>query len=391
MEELNPIQPNDHPTESQDSILDKVLAENESKSLVTTRPYKIVSQIINSLKSRERDVMLARYGLINTEAVKETLEEIGKRFGVTRERIRQIENATLKKINKKYSSQIKPIVKDITSYLDSFGGVAEIEDLSNHLKLVAVGTEAELERRALRLIMGVYDRIIPLRKFPMFKEGWMIKELSQKILTDIQVEIKTILENVQESLAENELVAKVVEKIPDIDRALIAGVLRIDPAVSLDNKGKWGLNTWPQVKPRRIRDKIFLVLEETGKPLHFAKIAELIQQKYDLSKPVLSRTVHNELIGDDRFVLVGRGIYALKKWGYQPGVVSDVIQDILRQAGRPLGVAELVSAVLQKRQVKKNTIIANLQNRNLFKKVAKSTYTLADSGDSSTITSNTNQ
>lgn len=390
MEDINPT-PSSYNflPESEDSILDKILAENESKSLASTRPYKIVSQIINSLKSRERDVMLARYGLINTEAVKETLEEIGKRFGVTRERIRQIENATLKKINKKYTAQIKPIIRDITSYLDSFGGVAEIEELANHLKLSAVGAEADLERRALRLIMSVHDKIIPLRKYPLFKEGWMAKELSQKLLIDIQAEIKLVLENIRESLAESDLVAKVVEKLPNIDRALIAGVLRIDPSISLDNKGKWGLNSWPQVKPRRIRDKIFLVLEEAGNPLHFGKIAELIQEKYDLSKPVLSRTVHNELIGDDRFVLVGRGIYALKKWGYQPGVVSDVIQGILRQAGRPLVVTELIAAVLQKRQVKKNTIIANLQNRNLFKKIAKSTYTLADSGDSAT--SNTNQ
>ncbi|MBU1092110.1 hypothetical protein KJ836_00275 [Patescibacteria group bacterium] len=389
MEDFNPIQPNDNPAESHDSILDKVLAENESKSLAITRPYKIVSQIINSLKSRERDVMLARYGLINAETIKETLEQIGQRFGITRERVRQIENATLKKISKKYNNQLKPIIKSIASYIDSFGGVAEIEELAKHLQLTAVGAEAELERRALRLIMGAYDQVTPLRKFPLFKEGWMANELSQKLLTDIQVEIKAVLESMRESLTEDDLIAKVLEKIHDIDRALIAGVLRIDPAISLDNKGKWGLVSWPQVKPRRIRDKIFLILEEIGKPLHFVKIAELIKQKYSVNKPVLSRTVHNELIGDDRFVLVGRGIYALKKWGYQPGVVSDVIQDVLRQAGRPLTVTELISTVLQKRQVKKNTIIANLQNHNLFKKVAKSTYTLADSGDS--ITDNTNQ
>lgn len=390
MEDINPTPSSDNfLPESEDSILSKVLAENESKSLASTRPHKIVSQIVNSLKSRERDIILARYGLTSAQSTKETLEEIGKRFGVTRERVRQIENATLKKINKKYNAQIKPVIKDITNYLDSFGGVAEIEDLAQHLKLSAVGAEAELERRALRLIMSVHDKITLLRKYPLFKEGWMAKELSQKLLTDIQAEIKLVLENIRESLAESDLVAKVVEKLPNIDRALIAGVLRIDPAVSLDNKGKWGLNSWPQVKPRRIRDKIFLVLEEAGNPLHFAKIAELIQEKYSLSKPVLHRTVHNELIGDDRFVLVGRGIYALKKWGYQPGVVSDVIQGILRQAGRPLAVTELIAAVLQKRQVKKNTIIANLQNRNLFKKIAKSTYTLADSGDSAT--SNTNQ
>ncbi|HAR54863.1 TPA: hypothetical protein DCR79_01040 [Patescibacteria group bacterium] len=389
MEDLHSTQPEDNLPEAHDSILDKVLAENESKSFSSTRPYKIVSQIINSLKSRERDVILSRYGLASAEVLKETLEEIGKRFGVTRERVRQIESATLKKINKKYSTQLKPVLKTIAGYVDSLGGVVELEDLADYLHLNLVGAEAELERRALRLIMGAYDKISPLRKFPLFKEGWMRKELSEKLLTDIQAIAKSVLEGSRESLAEDDLIAKILIQLPTIDRALVAGVLRIDPAVSLDNHGKWGLVSWPQVKPKRIRDKIFLVLEEIGKPLHFVKIAELIKEKYSLNKPVLSRTVHNELIGDDRFVLVGRGIYALKKWGYQPGVVADVIKDVLRQAGRPLTVTELVTAVLQKRQVKKNTIIANLQNRNLFKKVAKSTYTLTDSDHLAT--SNTNQ
>jgi len=187
MEDLHSTQPEDNLPEAHDSILDKVLAENESKSFSSTRPYKIVSQIINSLKSRERDVILSRYGLASAEVLKETLEEIGKRFGVTRERVRQIESATLKKINKKYSTQLKPVLKTIAGYVDSLGGVVELEDLADYLHLNLVGAEAELERRALRLIMGAYDKISPLRKFPLFKEGWMRKELSEKLPKELHM------------------------------------------------------------------------------------------------------------------------------------------------------------------------------------------------------------
>jgi RNA polymerase primary sigma factor len=51
---------------------------------------------LNALPAREREVIEMRYGLRGHKA--RTLEEVGRAFGVTRERIRQIENNTLKKL-----------------------------------------------------------------------------------------------------------------------------------------------------------------------------------------------------------------------------------------------------------------------------------------------------
>jgi RNA polymerase primary sigma factor len=51
---------------------------------------------LNALPAREREVIEMRYGLRGNKA--RTLEEVGRAFGVTRERIRQIENNTLKKL-----------------------------------------------------------------------------------------------------------------------------------------------------------------------------------------------------------------------------------------------------------------------------------------------------
>ena len=225
-----------------------------------------------------------------------------------------------------------------------------------------------------------------LKKYPLFKEGWAFTNISQDNLLEIQETIHQALAQVGLSQTEADLVAQISQKLPDTDSALIRGALRVDPKMSLDHQSKWGLTAWPMVVPKRIRDKVFLALDETGQPLHFEKIAQLISAKYPTDKPVLIRTVHNELIGDKRFVLVGRGIYALQKWGYQPGVVSDVIKAALLKAGQPLTVAEIIAEVMKSRQVKKNTIIANLQNRQLFRKVAKSTYTLNTASPETTAT-----
>jgi len=161
-----------------------------------------------------------------------------------------------------------------------------------------------------------------------------------------------------------------------VSPSYVRGALQSSSKLGQDSHGHWGMANWPAIVPRRVRDKVFVALAEAGRPMHFEEIAKLVQDKFSPQKPVLSRTVHNELIGDKRFVLVGRGIYALTSWGYKPGVVSDVIIEALKKAGRPMHINEITDAVLARRKVKRNTIVANLQNRKLFRKTTKATYDL---------------
>jgi hypothetical protein len=83
------------------------------------------------------------------------------------------------------------------------------------------------------------------------------------------------------------------------------------------------------------------------------------------------------LIKDARFVLVGRGLYALSEWGYTAGVVKEVLKEILEAEG-PLSREEIIDKVRKERYVKDNTILVNLQDGNLFKKLANGTYTIAE-------------
>jgi hypothetical protein len=87
-------------------------------------------------------------------------------------------------------------------------------------------------------------------------------------------------------------------------------------------------------------------------------------------KKVHPQTVHNELIRDKRFVLVGRGTYALREWGYEEGTVKDVILNLLKKAGGFLSREKIYEQVLEKRKVKKATIAVNLADRKFFEKKA---------------------
>ena len=89
-------------------------------------------------------------------------------------------------------------------------------------------------------------------------------------------------------------------------------------------------------------------------------------------------TVHNELIKDSRFVLVGRGLYALKEWGYEPGVVKEVIAKVLRAEDKPLTKEEVFQKVLKQRLIKENTILLNLQDKSCFFKDEAGRYTIKE-------------
>ena len=112
--------------------------------------------------------------------------------------------------------------------------------------------------------------------------------------------------------------------------------------------------------------------------MHFSQIAKHIKDSDFKRKDVTTQAIHNELIKDGRFVLIGRGIYALKEWGYQKGTVADIISKILKKNKEPMHRDDIVREVLKSRQVKETTILLNLQGKPQFKRVAKATYELAE-------------
>lgn len=361
------------------SVIKTIMVEQEEKTRTSLDPLTVVISALGVLKERERDVLMNRFSLSGGK--KTTLEAIGQKLQITRERVRQIETAAVKRLANNPSKDLIQLMKVINSFMTSNGGLTDLNGLANYLK-VDGDQQAEAEINALRLIMSVDSRLVLLKKNSSLKMGWIQRNFPIDILIPTIEEIKEILKKndkpmgvdaIWEEFKSTDFMAKNENKITPL---VVVGAMHVAEEVALTTEGEWGLSSWPIVVPKRIRDKVYLVLKHNDEPMHFADISTAINQNYP-EKQVLSRTVHNELIGDDRFVLVGRGIYALKAWGYKPGVVADVIQEILKKAKEPMTTNEIIEAVLNTRQVKKNTVVANLQNRKLFRKVGRGTYTLA--------------
>ncbi|AHB42480.1 hypothetical protein RAAC3_TM7C00001G0635 [Candidatus Saccharibacteria bacterium RAAC3_TM7_1] len=323
-------------------------------------------------QDREREIITRRFGLYER---KETLEQIGELLGITRERVRQLEKAILTRLKAASEQNKIPSLHEVERHLirqlSEKGRVARIQDVTEAM----VGKDTTPAHRShVAFVAELSPNISVVNENDDFYLAIGIKEHAdeKKIKANVEEIVKTIKKH-GEPIQIEELHAKLNHEHPDHVRALASVSKKL---ASL--KDRWGLVKWPTVNPKNIRDKIYVILAENGKPMHFSDIASSIKQSDFKRKDVTTQAIHNELIKDKRFVLIGRGIYALDSWGYSKGTVADIIANVLKKAGEPLHRDEIVKRVLKSRQVKETTILLNLQSKPQFKRVSKATYKLAD-------------
>lgn len=328
-----------------------------------------INGILNIIdQDREREIITRRFGLYDR---RETLEQIGELLGITRERVRQLEKAILTKLklateNGKVAL-VNGIEKNLVRELSEMGRVARVQDLADRL---LGDTSSQRDRSRIAFISELAPGLTVVDQNDGYFHSVGIREYGddKKIRTEVDKIVSTIKKH-GEPLTIEQLHEQLSYEHPNYVRAL-ASVSRL--LAHLGNN--WGLVKWPTVNPKNIRDKIFVILNESGKPMHFTEIAGSIKDSSFKRKDVTTQAIHNELIKDSRFVLIGRGIYALDSWGFSRGTVADIIADVLKKSSEPLHRDEIVKRVLKSRQVKETTILLNLQSKDQFKRVAKATY-----------------
>ncbi len=347
------------------------MAKNTTIGL-SFKPKEITKKMLAILPERSRNVLAKRYGLYKSGA-RLTLEAIGSEYGITRERVRQIENFGLNLIKKsKVYAELQNSFDELKKVMENFGGVVHEQEF---LEMLADDREA---RNHVHFMLVVADAFTKIREDDEFHHRWTV---DQELATRVHQSLRKLCSNFSEGdlVSEPELVARFLKELDDFTddpkiEEFAKKWLSICKLLSKNPLGEWGLSSSPNVKMRGIRDFAYLVLRQSGKPMHFAEVAKQIRVVF--GKDAHSATCHNELIKDDRFVLVGRGLYALKEWGYSKGTVIDVITDILKKEG-PQTKTDIIEKVLKQRLVKENTILVNLQNMKYFKKDAQGRYALA--------------
>lgn len=322
-------------------------------------------------QDREKEIISRRFGLAGS---RETLEQIGEMLSITRERVRQLEKAILIHLQvsaeENQISELAPAEKILIRNLTEMGRVAKLDALADK---VYGRTATALERAGINFIATFSKGLTVIEESDSYNAAIGIAEYGDALAIRNRVdEIVGIIRKNKEPMTLDQLDNLLNYEHPDHIKA-VASISKLLANLN----GVWGLSKWPSVNPRNIRDKIFVILEAHKEPMHFSEIAKEIRESNFKRKNVTVQAIHNELIKDSRFVLIGRGIYALSSWGYKKGTISEIITGILEKAEQPLTREEIVKQVLRVRKVKETTILLNLQNKKLFKKVDRNSYTIA--------------
>ncbi len=312
---------------------------------------------------RTREIIRLRFGLEDGE--RQTLESIGKNYGITRERVRQIEEVAFSDLRKEgLINVLKPAFNSINVFFNREGKVVREERL---LFALSGAEHPHPSRGAVFFILTLGDPYKRLVKSDQFHSLWVNSEeamLKAQSLIDF---LAQKLEDGKETVSLNRLVGFSKETDADLKKNALYSYLDATKRIDQNSFGRFGLSNWSEINPRGAKDKAYIIFKSENRPLHFREMTDLINQANLGVNLAQAQTVHNELIKDGRFILVGRGTYALKEWGYQSGTIKDVIIQLLKDKGS-LTKEEILEEVLKNRLVKQNTVLINLHNKQFFVK-----------------------
>lgn len=397
------------------SILDQIIISHQTDEIFHLDVIELVKILFNKLNKREQDILIKRFGLFGNK--KETLEKIGKEHQLTRERIRQIEAAGIKKIKQleDLNKHISCLKKTINQLLEEHGGLMEKEYMLNSLANISNNIYQEKNKDNdiyyshfnFLISKFLFNEFEEIKNSKYFKNSFKLKyqcldhlealveELLEKIkkfkktlktdeLINLTKELDSYKKNEEKFKISNNLdISSILKKglfleksdLININKSIYS-IFKAAQNIGQSKFGHWGISNWREIKPKTINDKVYLILKNHGKPMHFFEIAKKINEVVFDKKQANVATVHNELILDKKYVLIGRGLYGLKEWGYREGAVIDVVKNILESAKLPMSRDEIINKVLEQREVKKATISLALMDKNKFERLSDGKYQL---------------
>src|SRR3989344_6091696 len=288
---------------------------------------KTVALLVKNISTRNKDIISRRFGLKTGK--KETLESIGKSYGITRERVRQIEEFSLGQLTKftQDNGEIARYVSSVEDVLKNNGGAMKERDL---FKEFSGNDKDSVANSSLVFLLTLNKEPVRSHDNDSFHSFWALNSKfaeylnkSSALLVGAMKKTKKIVpaDQLRDFSRSNSVSGP---DNGDLSDKHVQMLLTVSKDLGNNIFNEIGLTEWAEIKPKGVRDKAYLVLKKEKAPKHFTEIAKLINVATFSSKKANIQTVHNELIKDQRFVLVGRGMYGLSEWGYQPGTVKDV-------------------------------------------------------------------
>src|SRR3990167_956794 len=250
----------------------------------------VTKDLLSELPERSRHVLVERFGL-GPKGVSRTLDSIGKEYGITRERIRQIENHGVSQVREssRYAERTAEL-NDLKSALHALGAL-----LSNETVLSEIADEKE--RNHVVFLLTVGHQFSDRRENNDFRARWHTDE-------QLADQVERALMNLSESVEADRLTpeeefmqifskALKQEGIKNRPNDVLTRWLVISKRIGRNPLGEWGRADSPHIRIKNTRDFAYLALRRHGSPMHFTEVAKNIKDLF--SREAHPATTHNEL------------------------------------------------------------------------------------------------
>src|SRR3989344_4694446 len=240
---------------------------------------KTVVDLLKDVSSRNRDIISRRFGLKTGK--KETLESIGASYNITRERVRQIEEATLRQLSGIASgnAEVARYLDAVRGILNAKGGIVSEQELFN-----GFGGSDAVGNASLVFLITLNGDLKRVSDNDEFRPFWAVNETILASFKNTVSGLAGVLKKSGRVIPEedfNYLAQKTnVPSYTRVGNSVSEPEIKTAMAVSKDLArnifNEIGLVSWSEIRPKGVRDKAYLVLKKVQKPQHFGEIARLI-------------------------------------------------------------------------------------------------------------------
>lgn len=337
-----------------------------------------LAEIFRGLDKREADILQRRYGLLNRQP--ESLQAIADDYSLTRERVRQVQNRSLSLILPKL--QRHPDVEALTRVATNYLGKLKVKRLQTLLSQLRdhYRLDDEPELNVIGFLLRYSPKLSHAEEDEHFHHFVGAQERLVKLARHVLKRIHQRFVDNHHKVWSEDKVAELVQR--EIERHLkvkpsqneLFDFLKIIKAVAKNPFNQFGLRSNEFISPPSLREKIRLVLKVKGRPLHFRDIYHQLKEFQTLKDEFLSHhwhkdynqeSIHNQLIFDPEIVLAGRGIYALKEWGYFDGDTLLLMRQLVKTAKR-IHKEQLWEAVQKQKLISRTTFEIYLRRKEVF-------------------------
>lgn len=276
-----------------------------TETLTNSQIRQYFDKVLSSLSEKERNVIERRIGL---KGQRETLQSIGNSFSpnITRERVRQIEDAGIKKVGRIIkATELSQIQEKGKEVLAMHGGLLTKDKL-----IAALVKELSLSKDVNAYILEVIIQsdFDVLKSKPRLgtQTYFFLPNITRKQIDAIHKTALKALKKKKDVMQKSELYSQIMETLKSdfsgLTAPFIDSVLDIFDDIVKGEETLIGLTRWKILNPKTLKDKSIYVMKKEKVPMHFIDISNKISEY--LGETVKVNTIHNELIRNEEFILI---------------------------------------------------------------------------------------